>query len=302
MAPMRDPFPGIRRLRFDGGAEGDMRLIEVRNRAGLSVELLPDRCLDVGLVRLAGVPFGWIGPNGLQAGRGPGGEFDQALGGLLATCGFDHVRAAITEGGRHFPQHGTMALRPAVVEEAGPGEDGSGEAAFRVRARVTHGTLEGERYTLHRDITIPLDAPRLVLRDTVVVRGAGRPTPVMALYHVNLSRPQVGEDLRCTVDGRDRADIASMGDETRIEPAPSRPYEISMGSSLGTLAPGLRLRVDGGGLPFLQLHRRTAPGVELLCIEPVTHDRAPREALVGEADTLSGERRVSFALTFDFSI
>ena len=295
----RDPFAGIRRLRFDGGPEGDMRLIEIRNAAGLVVELLPDRCLDIGAVWFRGVPFGWIGANGLPTERGPGGDFDVALGGLLATCGFDHIRAAVTLDGRHYPQHGTMALRRTVVETCGRD---AADGGFTISARAEHGTLDGERYVLARRIRVAAAEPRLWLDDLVTYMGPDRSAPVMALYHVNLGYPQVGEGFACRVAGASRADIASMGDETRIERAPALPYGVEVGSRFGALSPTLEVRVEGGSLPFLQFHRRTRPGANLFCIEPVSHDRLPRAELVAAEPPMAAPFEARFSLSFCFSI
>lgn len=61
----------VRHLRMDDGQAAGERLIEVRNAAGLCVNLLPDRCLDLGQVWLNGVPFAWMGqPDLPSAGQG----------------------------------------------------------------------------------------------------------------------------------------------------------------------------------------------------------------------------------------
>ena len=155
----------LRTLRFDGGTEDGARLIEVENAAGLSIDLLPDRCLHVGIVRYRGVPFGWIGENGLAPARL--GEMDQALGGLLCTCGFDHIRQPANDGLRHLPLHGSMSLRRAIVTTTQVLEDGSAEVcatvapsvAFKTQSRLPAARMSPAKRSLRRSFT-PSSAAR----------------------------------------------------------------------------------------------------------------------------------------------
>ncbi len=290
-SPMAEPCR-LRSLRFDGGPEDGARLIEVENAAGLSVDLLPDRCLDLGLVRYRGAPFGWIGPSGLAPARP--GEMDQALGGLLCTCGFDHIRQPVTEGARTFPLHGSMSLRRARVTAAHLLGDGSAE----IRATVSHGTLSGQSWRLDRRVTVPPDRAEIHIEDRVTAQGQSEVTPIMALYHVNLGAPLIGPETRIEVAASLRPELPGTADFTACEPALAGgpPVRVSDGGADPRLR--FRLRFDGQSLPWLQFHRRANGG--LFCIEPATHDRRPRNELLRDAAPLVGSIDRSFRLCLGF--
>lgn len=291
--PMAEPCR-LRSLRFDGGAEDGARLIEVENNAGLSVDLLPDRCLDLGLVRYRGAPFGWLGENGLAPARP--GEMDQALGGLLCTCGFDHIRQPVTEGARHFPLHGSMSLRRARVTAAHLLGDGSAE----IRATVAHGTLSGQSWRLDRRVIVPPDRAEIHIEDRVAAEASGEVTPIMALYHINLGAPLIGPQTRVEVAARLRPELPGTADFTACEPAPAggQPVRVSDGGADPRCS--FRLRFDGQSLPWLQFHRRPAARGGLFCIEPATHDRRPRAELLRDAVPLDGSIEHRFRLILGF--
>ena len=279
---------GIRRMRFDDGPETGSRLIQIRNAAGLCVELLPDRCLDIGQVWLAGIPLAWVGPNGLPPGSS-GLTLDAALGGLMVTCGFDHVRQPETHDGRHYPLHGSMALRAARVIMAGSVGCGA-DAAFAVEAEVCQSSLMQPTFRLRRRITVPFAENRIAVDDHVSVSDAA---PVFALYHVNLGFPLIGASTRVFCAGKDRPDLLAPEPQTRVEAAPADSYSIRV--EAGCVA--LEMAIDGRQLPWLQTHRRAETGLNLFCIEPVTHDRKPRAALLGEA-TAAPVDRLDFGIRF----
>lgn len=228
----------LRQLRLDGGPADGSRLIEVTNAAGLSVDLLPDRCLDLGQVRLNGVPFAWVGPNGL-APAAPG-EMDLALGGLMCTCGFDHIRQPEAHRGGRYPLHGSMSLRRAQVEAAWVRPDGSA----KIRARVVHGVAGGASWTLVRRITIPADRAEIAIEDEVELRSPADGDRVMALYHVNLGPPLIGPDTVVTVAGQPRPDLPGSAPGTFCEPDPlaRRWSRLGAGSAMRASCSGSRLR------------------------------------------------------------
>lgn len=284
----------LRQLRLDGGPADGSRLIEVANAAGLTVDLLPDRCLDLGQVRLNGLPFAWVGPNGL-APAAPG-EMDQALGGLMCTCGFDHIRQPEAQGGRRYPLHGSMSLRRAQVEAACVGPDGSAE----IRARVAHGIAGGASWTLLRRITIPADRAEIAIEDEVALRSPADGDRVMALYHVNLGPPLVGPDTVVTVAGQPRPDLPGSAPGTFCEPAPPGATVVEVGRGIGDARVLFRLEAAADQLPWLQFHRRIAPDGGLFCVEPATHDRRPRTELAPDGPGPEGTVLRRFRLLLRF--
>ena len=125
---------GIRSLREENGPGAGQRLIRIESGGGLSVELLPDRACDIGQVWCNGTPFGWAGPIGAAAPARLRGN--TPLSGLMMTCGFDHIRQAVTDEGIAYPQHGSMTLQAATVLAAEPVWQGNA-CTFRVVAEAT---------------------------------------------------------------------------------------------------------------------------------------------------------------------
>lgn len=282
---------GLRTLRFDGGPEDGARLIQIRNAVGLAVDLLPDRCLDIGEVSLAGAAMAWVGANGIP--RAGTGQMDSALGGLMCTCGFDHIRQPEIWQGRTMPLHGTMALRPTVV--AGLRETAEG---FEVRADARHGSLSGQSWHLARRVFVPRHRAEIVIEDRVQARAAGEVTPIMALYHVNLGGSLAAETARVTVAGRLRPDLPGGTDTTFAEAAGTGAYAVRVEAAEPDPRLRLLLLADGAQLPWLQFHRRANRETGLFCIEPATHDRLPRATLLAAEPPLDGTRQRHFRLTF----
>src|SRR3546814_8724280 len=79
---------GFKNLTVDDGAGRGTRLLQIDSGGGLRIDLLPDRCCDLGQVWCDNIPFGWINPMGTPAGFAIGEN--SSLSGLMATCGFDH--------------------------------------------------------------------------------------------------------------------------------------------------------------------------------------------------------------------
>lgn len=301
--PNLDALAGVRHLRVGEGPARGTPIIEVHNGGGLVIELLPDRCCDLGTVWCRGIPFGWTGPAGLPS-PALTRNMDRALGGLLATCGFDHVRQDETDGALAYPLHGSMALQPARVLSATRRWCGASRAVV-VEAEVTRFSLKEGGMRLRRRIVVPVGGTGLRIEDEVVPLVA--PAPVMALYHVNLGHPLIAEDTACRVSG------ASDGDGERtvpldragvaVLPLAHGPARIAVVRETAGLHAGLVLSFDGAALPYLQTYRRPEPGLNLFCLEPVTHDRLPRAELRrrGALVAQPAGTPLSFSLTLTFN-
>ena len=280
----------VRHLRFDSGRAAGERLVEVRNAAGLCVNLLPDRCLDLGQVWLNGVPFAWMGQPDLPSAK-TGATLDTALGGLMATCGFDHVRQPEVHDGFDYPLHGSMCLRPVDTLDVAPATDSE---PFRLSAQMIRTGSNGARYTFNRRVEIDNSTPRITIDDTVF---ADRGQPIMALYHFNLGYPLLAHDTE--VRGFDCASLPRTDPVTECFDALSAAEQVVVQRDAEFHRMMLALTFDKSSLPYLQIHTRTSPGSNLLCIEPVTHDRLPR-AQVLEREPHSSSKR--FHLELDLHV
>lgn len=300
-APVGDLVPdlfrlaGITQYRLDNGPGAGQRLIRIDNAAGLSVELLPDRGLDIGQVRCKGVPFGWMGPIGMADPARLRGN--QPLSGLMSTCGFDHIRQPETDQGHAYPLHGGMVHQPATVLMAAP-VDEVNETLFRIEAEVTQYALDLGGIRLRRRIDVPLDRPEIRLHDEVRVIAGD--LPVMAMYHINLGYPLAGPQMRLDLNGADITDPALGRDGVRTRPAGQGQAALVSGD--GRLRFGLRF--DPAALPVFQTLCDARPGVNLVCLEPASHDRQPRASLrqAGALAPVARNGQQDFRLVMDFSV
>lgn len=274
LLPDLSQLAGIRQFTVEDGPGRGMRVLQIDSGGGLRVDLLPDRTCDIGQVWCNAIPFCWINPMGTAAPKAAGAN--NALSGLLSTCGFDHIRQPETDEGTSYPLHGRMMHVPAQVTSTETVWSGD-ECVFRVTAEATQFTLERGAIRLRRRIEVPLGGVSLRLHDEVEVLS-GR-MPVMAMYHINLGFPLVSPDSTVALGGKDITGDCMKESDIRVRRSGPGMTEVRLASGTGPQAPAFMVSYDGDALPYLQTLRNKADGINLFCIEPATHDRVPRAEL-----------------------
>jgi hypothetical protein len=272
LVPGLAPLVGVRHFREDNGPGAGQRIIRIDNGGGLAVELLPDRTCDIGQVWCGAVPYGWMGPMGVTPRAAIG--TNTALSGLMTTCGFDHIRQPESVGGIDYPLHGSMMHQPASILSAGIVEE-SGSHHVRVVAEAVQFSLSQGGMRLRRTVSIPLGKRELILTDEVTVLSV--PQPVMAMYHINLGFPLSGPGSRLLLADQDVTDPCIATDGIRTRPAgEGRMRAQLLGASDDAL---FAVEFEGSELSVFQTLRNSRPGVNLICIEPASHERLPRREL-----------------------
>lgn len=198
---------GIRDVVLDNGNERGVRAIELRSAAGLEVDVLVDRAMDLGAARFKGVPFGWRSGNGFRhPGLHENNDEDglswlRAIDGLLVSAGLDHTLFGVEVDAREYAYpprktvkhglHGRLTAIPGrLVEAREVWENGRG--VLRVTGDVIQATMFGEHLKLTRTVEIDFDGTEIRLHDEVVNLGFER-TPHMYLYHLNFGWPLIDE-------------------------------------------------------------------------------------------------------------
>ncbi len=199
-----DQFAGTRIVRvIDGSADG-ARLLQAWTPAGVAVDIHLDRGLDLGDVRVKGVPLGWVGPSGPQPrymyeseGFGWRRTFQ---GGLLTTCGLSHVGNPAWRSNRHnLPpsspdmaqgEHGRISHQSAQLTKSELLLDD--DPKLVIAGKIREAAIYSDCLELRRVIEIPLYRNEITLRDEVANVGA-LPARHEMLYHVNLGYPLVSE-------------------------------------------------------------------------------------------------------------
>lgn len=172
----------------EGPARGARRL-QLITGGGLTVDLHPDRALDIGAVYYRGVPLAWIAPPGIGApslteNRGPL-WLRTFGGGLMTTCGLESYGPPSDVDGVEYPLHGRVSSIPATVTRA--------EITDReliVEGEIRQSTVFSENLVLRRRITAPLGGSTLRVEDTVT-NEASSEAGHMVLYHCNLGWPLI---------------------------------------------------------------------------------------------------------------
>lgn len=263
------------------GSGAGTRRIRVGNGSGLELELLPDRCLDIGRAVAWGRPIAWH--SGVGFGRGTPGSAGEAWldsfgGGFLSTCGLDNFGRP-GDDGEAFGLHGDVGSRPVRISAVE-----ATEAGVVVVGEVAQGRALGDRVRLRRRIEMPIGDPRLIVTDTVT-NESPREVPVMVLYHWNVGWPVLAEDTVVrvdseTVEARDADAAVALQDWSRWSaPEPGiveqvflhrMPPAARAAASVTTPSAGLRLTFswDSSSLPFLFQWKLPAEHDYVLGIEP----------------------------------
>lgn len=130
-------------------------------------------------------------------------------GGLLTTCGLDHVGEPteddISRYGypgherEQFGLHGRLTFAPAQLEAYGVDWEAESPCAF-VQGNLRQARLLGESLTLRRRISVPLGGREITVRDEISNDGFAA-SPHLLLYHVNAGWPlvQAGARVAATV-------------------------------------------------------------------------------------------------------
>ena len=194
-----------------------MRIIEVYNSSGLTFTLLPDRGLDIWTAHYRGIPLTWISQGSPHPADYGSPWLRQFNGGLLTTCGLQHVGPAEIddETGEHRDVHGNYTrLRAEILRSEGRWD---GDVyMLELAGRVAEARLFGEQIRLDRTLHVTLGVPGVEIVD-VASNLSDAPAPFMLLYHLNVGYPLVRQGARLDVPASavyPRDDAARVGFET----------------------------------------------------------------------------------------
>jgi hypothetical protein len=225
------------------------RAYRVTMAGGVSVEVLPERGLDLGSLWWNNQPVAWrsaLGPRGGAldpAGEGWIGRFG---GGALVTCGLDNIGPARDGRGLHGSHHLTPAEDVAITRTP--------EGDVEVSGVVDSSRVFGRRVTLRRRIRIALGRPEVVVEDVIVNEGPA-PADIAVLYHVNFGVPVVvpGSTVSLAALGRTPRDAAAEAVPWEVFPDPVDHTTESVWEHTG-------LAVDGDGRARAVVRTPSAPG------------------------------------------
>ncbi|MGO1538429.1 MAG: aldose 1-epimerase family protein [Leucobacter sp.] len=296
------PEAGSRRIRISAG--------------DIDLELLPDRGLDVGAARVAGVPVAWVSPTGFPVRSvTDDGAFTRTFGaGLVTTCGLQNYGPASVDGDEAHPMHGRYTAQPATIVRAEATID-----EVTVEAIIRETDAFGVHLELRRTVTVLVAEQRISIHDEIANRGATA-TDCMVLYHVNFGWPLVdaGTELRTGADQVEPRDSEAAKDQDSWnrfpELADSYPEQVFVHSLPEASQADIEVvhasgftahvRYDTRQLPGLFEWRVSRPGCVVLGVEP-----ASAQTISGRADArergllreVAPGEKIEFALEIGFS-
>lgn len=250
---------GIETAVLDNGAGRGTRIAWINTGAGLRYKVVIDRGMDIADAQYNAHSLAWISNVGITAPvahpyRGIG-WLNAFGGGLLTTCGLDHV------GGPEADAHGERTLHsqysgiPATIESIIQPDPAAGRLTMQITGVIRQSQPLGTQLTLRRTISGRLGDAAIHIRDEVVNTG-NTPAPHMLLYHMNLGWPLVDEDVDIcwkgewtSREGNEKARIFRDGVPFRKG---SPPLADHVGS--GEEAAFIDIAADGDGLCHCGIH------------------------------------------------
>lgn len=195
---------GIETSILDNGQGRNTRIAWMNTGSGLRLKLVPDRALDITEAFINAYSLAWISHRGtvppLRSAT-HGGEWLRAFGGgLMTTCGLDHVGGPEADGDARRGLHGEISNIPAeIISVVQPNLDDS-EPKMSISGKILQSTVFGPHLELTRTISARLGESEFEVHD--IVRNVGnQPAPHMLLYHLNFGWPLVDRDTRIIWDG-----------------------------------------------------------------------------------------------------
>jgi hypothetical protein len=227
---------GVRLITLGDGAERGVRVLEFRTGTGYEFDVIVDRAMDVGRCEFRGRPLAWLAAPGIV---GPWyaepmglGWFRAWGGGMLVTCGLDHILLGGVDDASQFHQdvrpteeyglHGRMGFAPARL--TGYGERWEGDECYLwAEGTVRQAAVFGETLELRRRIEAKVGESRFTVDDEVVNAGFD-PATHMYLYHVNVGWPVVDDGAEYLIPADDGIPVAEY---------PTRAYRRLTGPTAG---------------------------------------------------------------------
>ena len=183
---------GVEEVRLVGGKGDGMRLLQLRNGAGLEMTVSADRCADISRLIFKGDNMGYFSPNGYVApsyyDEKGAGFLKSFTAGFLTTCGLTAVGSPCTDAGEELPLHGTIGNVPA--ERIWWDED---DENIYIHAIINDSGIFARKLQMRRTISVSKTESRFTIRDTVENQGDTE-SPIMILYHMNMGYPLLSEN------------------------------------------------------------------------------------------------------------
>ena len=290
---------GIETSVLDNGLGRGVRIAWVNTGGGLRYKVVIDRGLDIVDAFYDRYSLAWLSRTGVTAPRPDANRRLEWLysfaGGLLTTCGLDHVGGPESDEFGERGLHGRISNVPAEIESIVQPDLNDARPTMSITGVVKQSRVFGPCFELRRTISAVLGEPVVKIRDVVTNLG-NTPAPHMILYHCNYGWPLVDEGTQIVWKGKcasrgmdmDNAIFNSKHDFTKcLKPRDSHrgggeacgfidvPADKNRVCTVGLynrkLGLALRLKYKKSQLPSLCNWQHWGPGEYVTALEPGTN-------------------------------
>jgi galactose mutarotase-like enzyme len=187
---------GIETSVLDNGAGRGVRIAWMDTGTGFRYKVVIDRAMDIADAFYNQHSLAWISPVGITAPQPMSNHGIDWLrtfgGGLLATCGLDHVGGPEADESGDRGVHGFIGNLPAEIVSIVQPDLRSGSLNMSITGIIRQHKIFGPCLTLKRTISGRLGEAALQIHDEVINEG-NTAAPLMLLYHFNFGWPLVDE-------------------------------------------------------------------------------------------------------------
>lgn len=211
---------GIQQSVLSRGTGKGLEIVEMYNEKGLSLSILPDRCMDIRKLTYKGMNISFETKNGptsnFLASSNPKDFASQWPGGMLFTCGLDNVGKGSSEDVL-YPTHGRIWAKPSEQLELRKYWE-NGEFILEAKGDIHQTKLNGEHLQLNRTIKVKNNSSCFYLNDELT-NLEEKDEKIMLLYHFNFGYPFLDENSYLEILNSEITDIHDTPDK----------YPITMG-------------------------------------------------------------------------
>jgi len=289
---------GIETAVLDNGAGRGTRIAWINTGTGLRYKVVIDRAMDIADTFYNQHSLAWISHLGVT----PPQPFSERgldwlrtfSGGLLTTCGLDHVGGPEADEYGERGLHGPISNMPASIESIVQPDPVRGQLEMSITGVIKQTRVFGPSIELRRTISGTLGKATISIKD-VVTNLANTSVPHMILYHFNFGWPLVdeGTDLLWKGSWQPRGDRenkifregnnfkkcpppvaehSGTGEEVAfINPLPDAAGHCVCGIHNSALSVAVALRFKKEQLPWLTNWQHWGKGEYVTGIEPGTN-------------------------------
>lgn len=187
---------GIETSVLDNGLGRGTRIAWINTGTGLRYKVVIDRAMDIADAFYNQHSLAWLSHLGIRSPEpfsGKGMDWIRTFGGgLLVTCGLNHVGGPEADENGERGLHGLISNIPAEIESIIQPDPVNGNMNMSISGRIKQTQVFGPSLELKRTITGTIGKASINIHDEVINRG-NTPAPHMILYHFNFGWPLVDE-------------------------------------------------------------------------------------------------------------